>query len=299
MVPEVLEALQLGPGARVLDGTVGGGGHAEAILKVTAPNGFLFGCDRDGAAIEATRKRLAPYAGRFELRQKNFAELSDWIEPGSLNGVVLDLGVSSAQLDWAERGFSFQSEGPLDMRMNTAEGTTAADLVNGLSEAELAELFWKLGDEPAARRIARAIVLERQAQRIESTSQLVRVIERAAPRTGRKHPATRVFLALRLAVNNELGSLERGLAAASTLLARGGRMAVLTFHSVEDRLVKEFGRIKSRGYTVGGDVDLPEFRTAITPELKLVTRKARKPATAELEQNPRARSAQLRAFEKL
>jgi 16S rRNA (cytosine1402-N4)-methyltransferase len=299
MVPEVLEALQLGPGARVLDGTVGGGGHAEAILKATAPNGFLFGCDRDGAAIEATRKRLAPYAGRFELRQKNFAELSDWIEPGSLNGVVLDLGVSSAQLDWAERGFSFQSEGPLDMRMNTAEGTTAADLVNGLSEAELAELFWKLGDEPAARRIARAIVLERQAQRIESTSQLVRVIERAAPRTGRKHPATRVFLALRLAVNNELGSLERGLAAASTLLARGGRMAVLTFHSVEDRLVKEFGRIKSRGYTVSGDVDLPEFRTAITPELKLVTRKARKPATAELEQNPRARSAQLRAFEKL
>jgi len=299
MVPEVLEALQLGPGARVLDGTVGGGGHAEAILKVTAPNGFLFGCDRDGAAIDATRKRLAPYAGRFELRQKNFAELSDWIEPGSLNGVVLDLGVSSAQLDWAERGFSFQSEGPLDMRMNTAEGTTAADLVNGLSEAELAELFWKLGDEPAARRIARAIVLERQAQRIESTSQLVRVIERAAPRTGRKHPATRVFLALRLAVNNELGSLERGLAAASTLLARGGRMAVLTFHSVEDRLVKEFGRIKSRGYTVSGDVDLPEFRTAITPELKLVTRKARKPATAELEQNPRARSAQLRAFEKL
>jgi len=299
MVPEVLEALQLGPGARVLDGTVGGGGHAEAILKVTAPNGFLFGCDRDGAAIDATRKRLAPYAGRFELRQKNFAELSDWIEPGSLNGVVLDLGVSSAQLDWAERGFSFQSEGPLDMRMNTAEGTTAVDLVNGLSEAELAELFWKLGDEPAARRIARAIVLERQAQRIESTSQLVRVIERAAPRTGRKHPATRVFLALRLAVNNELGSLERGLAAASTLLARGGRMAVLTFHSVEDRLVKEFGRIKSRGYTVSGDVDLPEFRTAITPELKLVTRKARKPATAELEQNPRARSAQLRAFEKL
>jgi len=299
MVPEVLEALQLGPGARVLDGTVGGGGHAEAILKVTAPNGFLFGCDRDGAAIDATRKRLAPYAGRFELRQKNFAELSDWIEPGSLNGVVLDLGVSSAQLDWAERGFSFQSEGPLDMRMNTAEGTTAVDLVNGLSEAELAELFWKLGDEPAARRIARAIVLERQAQRIESTSQLVRVIERAAPRTGRKHPATRVFLALRLAVNNELGSLERGLAAASSFLARGGRMAILTFHSVEDRLVKEFGRIKSRGYTVTGDVDLPEFRTAITPELKLVTRKARKPATAELEQNPRARSAQLRVFEKL
>jgi 16S rRNA (cytosine1402-N4)-methyltransferase len=185
------------------------------------------------------------------------------------------------------------------MRMNAAEGPTAADLVNGLSEAELAELFWKSGDEPQSRRIARAIVLERQAQRIASTSELVRVIERAAPRTGRKHPATRVFLALRLAVNNELGSLERGLAAASSLLVRGGRMAILTFHSVEDRLVKEFGRIKSRGYTVTGDIDLPEFRTAITPELKLVTRKAQKPATAELEQNPRARSAQLRVFEKL
>jgi 16S rRNA (cytosine1402-N4)-methyltransferase len=299
MVAEVLEGLKPHPGGRWVDGTVGGGGHAEAILRATGPDGFLFGCDRDGAAIEATRRRLAPWAGRFELRQGNFAELGNWIEPGSIDGVALDLGVSSAQLDWAERGFSFQSEGPLDMRMDAAEGTTAADLVNGLSEEELAELFRRLGDEPRARRIARAITLERQAHRIESTNQLVRLIERVSPRTGKKHPATRVFLALRMAVNDELGSLERGLAAASTLLARGGRMAILTFHSAEDRLVKEFGRSKSRGYTFRGPVDLPEFRTAITPELKVVTRKAIKPTTAEQEENPRSRSAQLRVFEKL
>ena len=299
MVAEVLEALQPRPGGRYVDGTLGGGGHAEAILEASSPDGFLFGIDRDAAAMEAARERLARFAGRFELRHGNFADLPDWIDAGSCHGVLLDLGVSSPQLDWAERGFSFQNEGPLDRRMNTAEGTTAADLVNGLSEAELAELFWKLGDEPKARRIARAIVLERQARRIESTSQLSRLVERVVPRTGQKHPATRVFLALRIAVNDELSSLERGLAAASTLLARGGRMAVITFHSREDRQVKEYGRVKSRGYIVRGEMDLPEFRTAVTPELKLVTRKARKPAAAELEQNPRARSAQLRVFEKL
>jgi len=299
MVAEVLEWLKPHPGGRWIDGTNGGGGHSEAILKATGPDGFLYGCDRDGAAIEATRKRLAPYAGRFELRQGNFSELGEWVEQGSSDGVVLDLGVSSAQLDWAERGFSFQAEGPLDMRMNPAEGRTAADLVNELGEEELAKIFWDLGDEPRGRRIARAIGLERQAHRIESTSELVRLIERVVPRTGKKHPATRVFLALRMAVNDELGSLERGLAVALSLLAQGGRMTILTFHSVEDRLVKEFGRRKARGYTVRGEVDLPEFRTEAAPELKLVTRKAIKPTEAELEGNPRARSAQLRVFEKL
>jgi len=299
MVAEVLEWLKPHPGGRWIDGTNGGGGHSEAILKATGPDGFLYGCDRDGAAIEATRKRLAPYAGRFELRQGNFSELGEWVEQGSSDGVVLDLGVSSAQLDWAERGFSFQSEGPLDMRMNPAEGRTAADLVNELGEEELAKIFWDLGDEPRGRRIARAIGLERQAHRIESTSELVRLIERVVPRTGKKHPATRVFLALRMAVNDELGSLERGLAVALSLLAQGRRMTILTFHSVEDRLVKEFGRRKARGYTVRGEVDLPEFRTEAAPELKLVTRKAIKPTEAELEENPRARSAQLRVFEKL
>ena len=299
MVAEVLEWLKPHPGGRWIDGTTGGGGHAEAILKATAPDGFLYGCDRDGAAIEATRKRLAPYTGRFELRQGNFSELGNWVEQGSSDGVVLDLGVSSAQLDWVERGFSFQTEGPLDMRMNPAEGRTAADLVNELGEEELAKIFWDLGDEPQGRRIARAIGLERQAHRIESTSELARLIERVVPRTGKKHPATRVFLALRIAVNDELGSLERGLAVALSLLAQGGRMTILTFHSVEDRLVKEFGRRKARGYTVRGEVDLPEFRTEAAPELKLVTRKAIKPTEAELEENPRARSAQLRVFEKL
>ena len=299
MVAEVLEWLRPHPGGRWIDGTTGGGGHSEAILKATAPDGFLFGCDRDGAAIEATRQRLQPYEGRFELRQGNFSQLAEWVEQGSSDGVVLDLGVSSAQLDWAERGFSFQTEGPLDMRMNPAEGRTAADLVNELGEEELAKIFWDLGDEPQGRRIARAIALERQAHRIESTSELVRLVERVVPRTGKKHPATRVFLALRMAVNDELGSIERGLAAACSLLQRGARITILTFHSVEDRLVKEFGRRKSRGYIVRGEVDLPEFRTEAAPELKLATRKAIKPTEAELEENPRARSAQLRVFEKL
>ncbi len=238
MTAEAVHALAPRPGGRYADGTVGGGGHAAAILAATSPNGWLFGCDRDGAAVEAARARLAEFAGRFEIRRGNFADLAEMTEPGGYDGVLLDLGVSSPQLDSPERGFSFQQEGPLDMRMDTRQERTAADLVNGLPADELAKIFWELGDEPQARRFARAIEQDRRQRPFRTTGQLAGLIERLAPRHGRRtHPATRVFQALRIAVNDELGALERGLAAAVRLLRPGGRLAVITFHSLEDRCV--------------------------------------------------------------
>ena len=183
----------------------------------------------------------------------NFAELADWVPAGSCDGVLLDLGVSSPQLDEAERGFSFQQDGPLDMRMDRRQELTAADLVNGASAEELARIFWELGGERDARRFARAIVQDRERRQFETTRQLAELIERLAPRRGKKtHPATKVFQALRIAVNDEIGSLKRGLAAAVKILKPGGRLAVITFHSLEDRVVKDFGRARARDYTFTG-----------------------------------------------
>ena len=259
-------------------------------------------CDRDGAAVEAATRRLneAGFAGRFEIRHGIFSELADWVPPGSCDGVLLDLGVSSPQLDDADRGFSFQRDGPLDMRMDLRQPLTAAGVVNDWSEAELARVFWEYGDEPQARRFARAIVQDRQGRRWETTGQLAALIERLAPRHGKKkHPATRVFQALRMVVNDESRSLRSGLAAACPLLKPGGRLAVITFHSLEDRIVKEFGREQTRDYTFEGEVDVPELRRPRTPALKWVQRKAIQPSEAEMAENPRARSAQLRVLEKV
>ena len=300
LVGEVLEALRPRSGGRYADGTLGFGGHAAAILRASSPDGCLYGSDRDAVALVAARERLAEYRGRFEIRQGNFSGLADWIEQGSCDGVLLDLGVSSPQLDIAERGFSFQQDGPLDMRMDQGQSLTAAELVNELSEADLAKLFWELGDEPASRKYARAIVQTRERSQLKTTGELARLIERLTPRRGSKvHPATRVFQALRMAVNDEVRSLESGLAAAWTLLRPGGRMAVISFHSVEDRLVKEFGRERARDYAVQGEMDLPEFRVPRPPDLKLVTRKPIGPGEAEVAENPRSRSAKLRVFERL
>ena len=300
MVAEVLEALEPLTGGRYADGTIGGAGHAAAILTASSPSGWLFGCDRDGAAVEAAQRRLAEYAGRLEVRQGNFADLAEWIAPGSCDGVLLDLGASSAQLDAAERGFSFRHEGPLDMRMDTRQPLTAAQLVNGASAEELAKIFWELGGERDARRLARAILRECQQRRFETTWQLAELIERWAPRHGKKaHPATRIFQALRIAVNDEIGSLERGLAGALKILKRGGRLATITFHSLEDRIVKDFGRARARDYTFTGGVDVPELREPRAPELRWVTRKAVAPSAAEVAENPRSRSAQLRVMQKL
>jgi 16S rRNA (cytosine1402-N4)-methyltransferase len=300
MVAEVLGALKPRPGGRYADGTLGGAGHAAAILAASSPTGWLSGCDCDGTAVEAARRRLAEFAGRFEIRRGNFSELADWMPANSCDGVLLDLGVSSPQLDVAGRGFSFQQDGPLDMRLDQRRPLTAADLVNTASAEELAKVFWEFGGESDSRRFARAITHDREQRRFETTRQLAELIERLAPRRGKKtHPATKIFQALRIAVNDELGSLEKGLAGAVTILKSGGRLAVITFHSLEDRMVKNFGRARARDYTFTGGVDVPELREPRLPELKWLTRKAVKPGAAEVADNPRSRSAQLRVLEKI
>ncbi|HEX4350211.1 MAG TPA: 16S rRNA (cytosine(1402)-N(4))-methyltransferase RsmH [Verrucomicrobiae bacterium] len=301
MAAEVLNALNPKPGGHYADGTLGGAGHAASILAASSPTGWLFGCDRDGAAVEVAKKRLAEkFAGRFDLRRGNFSELADWVPAKSCGGVLLDLGVSSPQLDTAERGFSFQQDGPLDMRMDDRQPLTAADLVNGESAEALAKIFWEYGDERDSRRFARAIVHDRELRRFETTRQLAELMERIAPRAGKKaHPATKVFQALRIAVNDEMSSLRRGLEAAVKILKPGGRLAVITFHSLEDRAVKEFGRERTRDYMFSGPVDIPELRQPRVPEMKWVSRKATMPGDEELKMNPRARSAQLRVLEKI
>lgn len=300
MVTEVTEGLRPKPGGCYADGTVGGAGHATAILEASSPTGWLFGVDQDGDAVEAAKERLARFAGRFEIRRGNFSELADWVKAESCDGVLLDLGVSSPQVDVAGRGFSFQQDGPLDMRMNQSQSLTAAELVNGEPAENLANIFWEFGGERDSRRFAKAIELDRQVRRFETTRQLAELIERLSPRAGRKaHPATKVFQALRIAVNDEIGSLKRGLEAALQILKPGGRLAVITFHSLEDRVVKNFGRALSLDYVVAGAVDVPELRQPATPKMRWVNRKAILPAPEELEENPRSRSAQLRVMEKL
>ena len=300
LLEEVLEALSPVSGGLYVDGTVGGGGHSEAILEACSPEGRLVAFDRDDWALEAAAKRLARFGHRLELHREAFAGLAKLLFKRPCDGVLLDLGVSSSQLDEAERGFSFQSDGPLDMRMDRRQPVTAEQLVNELEPEELAEIFWKLGGERKSRRIARAIVEQRSMQRLETTLQLAEVVERACPRRGaRTHPATGVFQALRMAVNDELGQVERGLEAGWSVLKPGGRMAVITFHSGEDRAVKQFSRDLARPYTVRGEVDLPELREQREPLARELSRKAIKPSEAELDRNPRSRSAQLRVLEKI
>jgi 16S rRNA (cytosine1402-N4)-methyltransferase len=301
MAEEVLAALNPQPNGRYADGTLGGAGHAAQLLAASSPTGWLSGCDRDGVAVEIAKARLAEkFAGRFEIRRGNFSEMPEWIPVASCDGVLLDLGVSSPQLDHAERGFSFMNDGPLDMRMDDRQPQTAADLVNTEAAETLADIFWKFGDERDSRRFARAIVHDRAQRKFETTKQLADLIERLAPRHGKKsHPATKVFQALRIAVNDEIGSLKRGLDGAVKILKPGGRLVVITFHSLEDRVVKEFGRERTRDYTFSGEVDVPELRTPVVPQLKWVSRKAILPGETELSENPRSRSAQLRVLEKI
>lgn len=299
LLAEVLTNLKLRPGAVVADGTLGGVGHAKAILQATSPNGFLYGCDRDGVAVEVASERLAEFAGRFELRRGHYAELGDWVPLGGCDAVLLDLGVSSHQLDTAARGFSFSHDGPLDMRMDDRQAMTAERLVNELPAEELARLFWEYGDERQSRRIAERIVRSRAARRIGTTGELAALVEQVVPRFGKKqHPATKVFQALRIAVNDELRGVQLGLEGALTLLKPGGRLAVITFHSLEDRMVKQFGRERSAEYAWDAGAMRPDWSQPRTPELIVVNSKAIKPGEAELRENPRSRSAQLRVFEK-
>jgi 16S rRNA (cytosine1402-N4)-methyltransferase len=299
LAKEVLEGLSPKKNGRYADGTVGGGGHAELILKAGAGS-WLGGSDRDGVAVEAASSRLAPFGERVEIRHGNFASMDAWIELGTLDGVLLDLGVSSPQLDEAGRGFSLQQEGPLDMRMDDSQKETAADWVNTRSEVELSNVIYELGGEKKSRKIARSIVRRRADNLFETTTELASLIERECPRRGQKiHPATRTFQALRMAVNNEIEELRTGLPRVASLLKSGGRLAVITFHSGEDRIVKYFGREESREYDVVGDVDVPDLRVQRPARMRWVNRRAIRATDNEATNNPRARSAQLRVLEKL
>jgi 16S rRNA (cytosine1402-N4)-methyltransferase len=300
LLTEVLEALKPRTGGVYVDGTIGGAGHAAAILAASGPEGWLLGIDRDGAALKAAAARLEEFPGRFELREGPFDRLGEWRAEGSCDGVVFDLGVSSPQLDEPGRGFSFRHDGPLDMRMSTKQALTAADVVNSAPVDELERIFSEYGEEPRARFLARRIEQERKVQPLTTTGQLAALIERLLPRHGaRLHPATRAFQAIRMHVNDELGQLERGLWAAMRVLRHGGRLAVITFHSLEARLVKRFGNERSREYDFDGEVDIPELRRPRLPEMRWVVRRALTARESELTRNPRARSAQLRVLERI
>ncbi|TCS14042.1 16S rRNA (cytosine(1402)-N(4))-methyltransferase RsmH [Caulobacter sp. BK020] len=296
LLDEVVSALAAGPGDIVVDGTFGAGGYTRAILATGAS---VVAFDRDptvqrfAAEFSATANSAAD--SRFRLIQDRFSQITAYLEDASVDGVTLDLGVSSMQLDEAERGFSFMRDGPLDMRMG-ADGPTAADLVNALDPVELARILYVYGEEHASRRIASFIVKRRAERPFTRTLDLAAVIERAlGGRKGAKvHPATRSFQGLRIAVNAELEELEAGLAAAERVLKPGGRLAVVTFHSLEDRIVKTF-LAERAGRTPGGSRHAPPVEAGAPPSFQLVSSKAIAPGEAELAANPRARSSKLRA----
>jgi 16S rRNA (cytosine1402-N4)-methyltransferase len=305
MADEVVEMLAPVAGSRHIDATLGGGGHAERILEASDPDGRLLGLDADGAAIARVRARLAPRFGpRLDLRQANFRELAVVApEAGfdAIDGCLFDLGLSSFQLADAERGFGFRTGGPLDMRFDPDRGVPASDLIATLDAAELTALFRQYGEEPFAGRIARAIVETRRTTPIQTAEELAALIARVAPSRApgrrRVHPATRVFQALRIAVNEELDALQAGLAAAVDLLRPGGRLVVLSYHSLEDRIVKRFLQAERRGCTCPTEV--PVCVCGRKPRLRLLSPKGLVPTAAEISANPRARSARLRAAERM
>ena len=294
---EIIHALQPINKGVYVDGTLGAGGHARGILEACAPDGHLLGLDVDPQALAFARETLAPYRERARLIQASYTSLADTLHEigwGKVDGILLDLGLSSMQLDTPERGFSFQHDAPLDMRFDPASPTTAADLVNTLPQAELADLIYRYGEERASRRIAQAIV---EARPVQTSRQLAAVIESVLPRRGHVHPATQTFQALRIAVNQELDRVKNVLPQAVAALRSGGRLAIISFHSLEDRIVKEYFRRESR------DCICPPKQPICTcghkATLKEIARKPITPGEAEIKANPRARSAKLRIAEKL
>lgn len=282
---ETLELMALQPGMTVVDGTVGLGGHALLFAERLGPEGHLIGIDRDENALSLASKRLKAAPGRVTLLHGRYADMPQLLDVQGIKSpdrVFLDIGVSSLQLDRAERGFSFMRDGPLDMRMDASGGETAAELVARLPEAELAEIFWRFGEERKSRAIARSIVETRAKETINTTGRLAEIIGRTLGRRGRIHPATKTFQALRMAVNDELGELDRGLEAAFRMLQPGGRLLVIAFHSLEDRMVKT----RTREWDAAGAG-------------RLLRRKAVKACRREELENPRARSARLRGVERL
>lgn len=295
---EIIHALQPRNGGRYVDGTLGAGGHARGILEACAPDGQLLGLDVDPQALAIARETLAPYEGRVHLAQASHITLSEQLASlkwDGVDGIVLDLGASSMQFDNAERGFSFMQDGPLDMRFGINATMSADEIVNTFDERELADIIFKYGEDRDSRKIARAIV---QARPLHTTGELVAAIEKASPRRGdRVHPATQTFQALRIAVNDELAAVEKTLPQAVASLNTGGRCAVISFHSLEDRIVKEYFREQSK------DLVNPPYERIYEVErkavVKLVNKKPILPTEEELKDNPRARSAKLRVVEKL
>jgi 16S rRNA (cytosine1402-N4)-methyltransferase len=275
---EVLEGLALKPGARVLDGTVGLGGHARLILEATAPNGELVAFDRDHRNLATARESLTSFHHRVTFIHDSFGNIATH-PVGMFDGALIDLGFSSVHVDDASRGFSFMHDGPLDMRYDVQQELTAADIVNSWSRDDLATIFRRYGEEPRAPIVAKAIFDARRANRISTTGELATIISSVIPRTGKMHPATRVFQALRIVVNDELGEVEKGLAGITAALNSGGRFAIITFHSLEDRLVKVW--CKEQG------------------DLKSITKKPIVASRDEQKSNPRSRSAKLRIVEKI
>ena len=305
LAEEVMSMLAPAPGSLQIDCTLGGGGHTERILEATDPDGRLLGLDADGAAVARVRERLAPRFGdRLVLRQANFRQLAE-VAPeagfSDADGCFFDLGLSSFQLADTDRGFGFRAGGPLDMRFDTSRGVPAGELLATLSTDELTALFRRYGEEPKAGRIARAVVEARHTAPIATAEELAALIERVVPPNPRQprrtHPATRVFQALRIAVNEELDALVLGLAAALELLRPGGRLVVLSYHSLEDRIVKRFIAGERRGCVC--PPELPVCVCGRNPRLRLLTRPSLTPSADEIAANPRARSARLRAAERL
>jgi 16S rRNA (cytosine1402-N4)-methyltransferase len=284
MVSEVVHWLAPESNGTYVDVTLGGGGHAEEILRRSSPGGTLIGMDRDGEIVMKARAALAEFGERARFIRSTFDRVEDAVRECGLDavdGILADLGVSSLQLDEGDRGFSFMKEGPLDMRMDRSVGESAAEFVSRADEAELADVIYRYGEERFSRRIARAICKARKERPVDTTGALADIVSRAVPsKRGRIHPATRTFQALRIAVNDEIGMLDRFLESAFGLLKPGGRLVVISYHSLEDRLVKN------------------AFRERARAEGKVLTKKVIVPRDEEVEKNPRSRSAKLRAYER-
>ena len=302
LLRETLDLLQPRPGGTYVDGTLGGGGHAEAILEQSSPGGRLLGLDLDPEALERATERLKRFDDRVTIVHESFANIERavrWYGFAPADGIVLDLGLSSFQLAHAKRGFGFRTAAPLDMRFNPLQATpTARDLVNKLDLHEIANVLRRFGEEPMAKVIAKAIVRQRERKPIETTTELAELVERAVGRRrGKIHPATRTFQALRIAVNRELEALESALPGAIEVLSTGGRFVVISFHSLEDRIVKRF--FVDQAATCICPPGLPVCVCGKKPTVKILTRHGIRPTPEEVARNPRSRSAILRAVEKL
>ncbi|QSO49826.1 16S rRNA (cytosine(1402)-N(4))-methyltransferase RsmH [Alicyclobacillus mengziensis] len=302
LLNELVDSVQPKSGGIYVDCTVGGGGHTERLLQLSSPDGVVIGLDQDENALVHARERLAQHGTRLRLIHENFrriAEVVSELRVGPVDGVVFDLGVSSPQFDVAERGFSYKADAKLDMRMDQTHGITAAEMVNGFEESRLVRVFFEYGEEKFSKSIARAIVRERAKEPIVTTGRLADIIRSAIPAPARRtgpHPARRVFQALRIAVNDELGALDEALDGAFQVLSSGGRLAVITFHSLEDKIVKH----RFVDWCKGCECP-PEFPVCVCgkkPRAMLVSRKAITPSEVELSRNQRSRSAKLRIVEK-